>query len=361
LLALDVAVLNVVGCVCVAGLWLWGSSGGFEPYCAQFAEHAFSKARLLRYVGFMVLYAAGVELFLRGAQVLVEKRWRWRAGVLGAALLYAGIHARLGAANAVYAFALGTATAFYFAKTRRLFSLVAWHVQWDLGALAVLLFTAVYTNGPSHQHIMFAYKAEQVERRMLRYAPDWGWVDRAHEVRAEYNRVAPLIARNRGKKIPVVLTSAYRPMFGPVRRFRLEYTAFPPADASERQVHLIACAILFDFAWRLEVAQDAEPFWTGASFSAFAADDLPSTFYTGFWKSLGRDWEDILPLDQTRRRWQREGLEQTAQQVFNASDFEPAALPLREPFRQFMRDVRDAGRFVRYRETEPLGDFAGDL
>jgi membrane protease YdiL (CAAX protease family) len=141
-LALDVAMLDALGGACLLILWAFGSEGdGVAAYCRELEGYRVASVAFLGYCLWMTLYAAGVEILLRGAQGIVSRRLGVGAGIVGAATLYALSHSRYGALNAVYAFALGCCCGACFARTRRLGSMIAWHIQWDFAALAFILFS----------------------------------------------------------------------------------------------------------------------------------------------------------------------------------------------------------------------------
>ena len=322
----DVCLLNLLGGLCLAGLWLAGGlgGGGLGPYCREVAANTLTEAAALRYAVYLTLYAALLELVLRLTQRGVARLLGPAAAVALLAAAYGLTHLKFSVAGWLYATVLGLILAAFYARTRRLASLVAWHVQWEFAAVAFVVLSAIAFDGDARGYVLHAYKSRQVASGRIAYLPRWGWVDRVHDTAPHIRALCEQLTAVPGGEYETDISSGFETMFGPETWLTVRYRFDLPADADPLILHAMASRAHLDFTLRFEREQARALPWSGARFSAFAFDDLPSALY-GVWASQP-DQAPLPPASHARslQRWASHDDTLLRRPIREPRDFTPA-------------------------------------
>lgn len=315
---LAVLALDALGLGCVLVTWFLagGGEGGLGPYLQAVGNAAVTPTRLLLYCAGIALYSAGLELVLRRALQGPLAGWLvrrasaraapWLAGAAAAAA-YALTHMIYHPAGVAYAAVLGAGTAATFAWLRDWRPLALWHVQWNALAIAGTLFLALWGPGDARDAVLFAYKADRIERGTLVHAPGWGWVDRTHLPHEQLDEALAWAGGRPGDRLHLdaELTHILGGRVPIARTYRLQAPA-----ADDHHAWALSCAVVLDFHVHHEQAQAGQPWWTGTPLSAFQFDDLPSVLRACMDRRPGAEALAIeTDLVALRARWAREGLE----------------------------------------------------
>jgi len=177
--------------------------------------------------------------------------------------------------------------------------------------------------GPLRPWLMYYFKLGQIERGRLAYYEGWGWVDERH-------------------RLPDVIEALKRPgaksfvhtSFGDVARLyelRIRCPDLPPEQA---------WAVVKTLAETGEAWEASLPWWTGAGWSAYEADDLPSSYFE-IYQQAHPDFQPtrLLP-EQSCRLWQQQGMRQIRRLVRDDRDFMPADPALEPSYRELMDKLR---------------------
>lgn len=296
------AALNVVCGVVLGGAWLLAPSVS-TPYLAEVARNVQNPADLALYCAFLCLFAVGREVLGRGvAQRLVAGRFGVVAGVIVGTLVVSAVHLRYGVIAAAYGASTALVGSIFYARTRELRTLLVWHVQWDLAAVAAVCVLAMALPGAARTELLFVYKGQQVERGKLVHSPEHGWIDTLHADPKELATVAAALERG---DAAVSIRTGFSTAWGGVREVERTYEV-DTAGATPDEIQHLACALFLDHAVAVEEAQERLPFWLGTQVSAFQPDDLPgNALACQGWSGGAAD----------RDRWAREGRGFVARQV----------------------------------------------
>ncbi len=279
------ALLHLGGLCCVGALWLifGGGPGGLGPYFEAVGEAARAFDRLLLYVVVISLYSALLEVALR-----VFKRWllghKWRsarvAKVMGIglpALAYAVTHSIYHLPGVLYALCLGTLTAWTYARWRSIRMMAAWHVQWNLLAIAGSILLALLIPGAPRDHMLATYKAGQIARGQIVHREGLGWIDKNHYDVEMYEQVMELMrqpaAAGEGVAAPrLTLRATLTSQWGSRHPLSRSYH-FEPHESPAIQ-RAVACGVTLDFQDFHERQQRELGWWSGLELSAYQRDDL---------------------------------------------------------------------------------------
>ena len=257
----DVCLLNLLGGLCIAGLWLAGGlgGGGLGPYCREVAANTLTEAAAVRYAIYLTLYAASLELALRLTQRGVARLLNPAAAVALLAAGYGLTHLKFSTAGWLYATVLGLVLAAFYARTRRLSSLIAWHIQWEFAAVAFVVLSAVLFDGEARGYVLHAYKSREVASGRIAYLPRWGWVDHIHDTAPHIHTLYSRLAAAPGGEYETNLSSGFKTMFGPETWLTVRYRFDVPADADPSNLHAMASSAYLDFTIRFEREQAPRP------------------------------------------------------------------------------------------------------
>ena len=292
--------LNVFGALCFL-LFAWvgtGTEGHFSSYVAEVARHSIRKQDLLIYIVYLLLYAVGIEFILRSIQSRVSEQRGSYVGIVVVAILYAVLHQRHGTWASAYALCLGLICATAYHRWRNWPTLAVWHVQWDLGTLAVYFVLAMYNVSPFAPSISYYYKRSLMEKGRILYHDKIGWIDAAHYW-STYKRVCYLTENNRYAEDTVVIPVHYRDLWG--FEHAVSMTVQHPKN-TEHPPHEQIKEIVWLAAIEEEKMQAAAPIWSGLRLSAWNSEDLRSTraALDGISPSFFNDcqtWLGVMPSD----------------------------------------------------------------
>lgn len=310
--------LNLWGYLCLALLWLVGGAHqhGLGPYLEAVGRAAISPQRLALYTATIIAYSIILELLLRRLiqDQLAKRKLPTLAQLSLMAALYGSTHLIYHPAGVLYASTLGLGTALAYHKLRDWRAMAAWHIQWNLSAIAGAILWAMLTPGPARQHIVISYKTHQLEQGKLQYIPDLGFIDRNHDDGPMYQRIAAWL--HTPKKGPLRIDSALFSQWGTKHPISRTYslTAAPPTNALERWA--LICSIYLDFNDHHEASQQHLGLWSGLAISAYQADDLLASWYTCA-KAHPTTPHPAPPLELSaaRPQWRAQALDHVSQQL----------------------------------------------
>jgi hypothetical protein len=322
------AALHLGGGALVGALSLSGE-GGAGPYLSEVAAAALSWERLAQYTAQVLVYAAAVEVALRGAlQPWLARRWGAAASVWICGALYGAVHARYGWASALYGLSLGCWVGWWRARGAPLWVFPVWHMQWDLLAIAGALGWALWSPGPAREAVQRAHKAEMVEQGRLQHHPRHGWLDAAH-YHGALQRICALQGRLGDGE--VTLRAPFARADGAL--VWVEHRATIRQGFLTEEVVPVAAGIVLEAARLEEEAQARSPWWSGLALSAWSFEDLPSAQAAALEAALSPSLEarceglprgaaalsapipGVSPPEEARRRWRAEGAAQVGRAV----------------------------------------------
>lgn len=317
--------LNGWGVGCLGVLWLIGGQGqgGLRPYYQEVARHSFSEWQLFLYILLICSYAMALEAVLPLLQWSTARRLGLAGGVVVAAIAYGLTHLKFHPGAAVYALMLGGGTAIFYARTKRLTSLMLWHAQWELGAIAFVIGTAIVFSGPARTTMLHEYKTDQLQRGELTYVQGWGWIDANHNWSGEITALAATLHQSRGQTVGHAVRDGFTVMVSDDIFYTHHYLIDVPADADDTACHALASLVYFDVGLQMEARQSDEPVYSGAFFSAYAFEDLPSVLYSAWSTREGATLPTASP-EEAQTRWERDGWDLVDKHCRSLRAFKPA-------------------------------------
>jgi hypothetical protein len=331
-LARDLLALNVAcGAVLLLGVLVLPDLS--QPYLAEVANHAQTPSDLALYLALVTCLAVGREVIGRSVvQRFATRRFGIAGGLVLGTLAVSVVHARYGLLAAGYGALTALVGSVFYARTRRLTSLLVWHVQWDVAAVVATCLLAMAMPNSARTEMLYAYKAQQVAEGSLVFDPDHGWVDTRHADPSTLRRVS---AELREGAREVQISTRFSTAWGGARTVRRAYRV---GELPDEDVEAVACALFLDHAVAVEQSQERLPFWLGTRVSAFQPDDL-----TGNALACA-GWAGGLA---DRERWRREGRSVVAQQV--------REVPLPPSARARLKGVRRLWQPLKTATVKPWG------
>jgi hypothetical protein len=282
------SILHAGGLCCVGVLWMVFGSGerGLGPYFEAVGRAAISFDRLALYVALISVYSAGVEVVLRLIQErLLRRTWPSRliarlAGVGLPALLYGLTHSIYHLPGVIYALILGVLTASAYAKWRSIGMMAAWHVQWNLIAVAGSMCLAVMMPGAPREHMIATYKSTQIARGGIVSHPRLGWIDQNHYDAETYASAFELASLpTSSPEVPrhtITLRANLHTQWGTRHPITRDYAIATHTDPKVQRA--IACGVTLDFQDFHERQQAQLGRWSGLALSAYQRDDMAATW-----------------------------------------------------------------------------------
>jgi len=269
-----------------------------------------------------------------------------------AAALYGATHLKFHLLGFVYATCVGVVAACFFHRHRRVASLMAWHVTWNVVAIGSVILCAFFFEGDCRTQLLVEYKRQQIASGQHRFAEGWGWYDKSHFDPELVLQLSEKLYAKRGQTVTHDFVLQFSRAFRSRKKHELVYLIAVPDNATLTGCHRLASAAFLQASFEHEATQAREPVFSGARLSAFSPDDasaaLLSVMVTDPERELSIDVEATahLSTESSLQRWADEGPVEVNNRIVVPEDFVPKTKEWRRLLQEILAEINQVSAQV---------------
>lgn len=285
----------------------------FSPYTKFLAERIFDVKFFLVFMLVYFLTMAIFEYFVRQhIQSKLLAKWTLLAKVFSVIVptfLLILLHLPFGQAGVFFGGVAGLVLGIFYLYKNDWQILAVWHSFWVLCLVPFLLMCCLFSDSQIRYDFLFAYKKRHINKEMMYFRENWGWVDKVHYRQDHYDILEAAIeqADETGE---VSLTDGWITPLGINVQFSGKFAFKKPSNDLDKWA--MVTGMMLYFMDLNESTQEQSPWYHGNQLSAWQFDDLSSCLLCCFDNyPTGRvvPLKNIFQKDELLKIWERNGAE----------------------------------------------------
>ncbi len=156
----------------------------FSPFSKFLAGKIFDVKFFLLFILTAVLAMCLFEFFVRQYiqhKLLIKETLQAKIlSVILPAILFIALHLPFGKAGILYGGVIGLVLGVFYLYKNDWQILALWQTIWLLTLTPMLLFLCLVFDSQIRNDFLFAYKKKHIQKEMMYYRINWGWVDKIH-------------------------------------------------------------------------------------------------------------------------------------------------------------------------------------